>query len=70
MNTSENIISQINKLTTHIKTNYPELYQFIEEQPITIPSSDHPKTDEKTMYEYLDSLKQLLQHHIDTHTVN
>ncbi len=70
MHLSENIISQINELTTHIKTNYPELYQFIEEQPITIPSSDHPKTDEKALYDYLDSLKQLLQHHMDTHSNN
>ncbi|GAA4273393.1 hypothetical protein U6A24_19515 [Aquimarina gracilis] len=67
METSKNLISEITKITTNIETNYPELYKFIEEQPITIPSSNNPKTDEQNLRDYLDSLKQLLQHHLDTH---
>ncbi len=67
MNISKSLITEITELTTKIETKYPELYKFIEEQPITIPSSDHPKTDEKNLLDYLDSLKQLLQHHLETH---
>ncbi len=67
METSKKLISEITDITTKIETDYPELYKFIEEQPITVPSSDHPEANEKNLRDYLDSLKQLLQHHLDTH---
>ncbi len=70
MNTPKKLISEITEITTNIETNYPELYKFIEEQPITIPVSNHPETDEKTLQDYLDSLKQLLNHHLETHKKN
>ncbi|GAA4275420.1 hypothetical protein [Aquimarina mytili] len=70
MNPSQNLINQINRLTTKIETQYPEIYHFIEEQPITIPSNNHCDTNDKTLLDYLDSLRQLLEHHLDTHRKN
>ena len=70
MNTPKQLITEINELTTDIETDYPELYHFIEEQPITIPSTDHPDPDEAALLDYLNSLKQLLKHHIETHQKN
>ncbi|MBQ0734702.1 hypothetical protein [Aquimarina celericrescens] len=70
MDASKTLITQITELTTQIETNYPELYKFIDEQPITVPSSNHPKTDEKNLLDYLESLKELLRHHLDTHHKN
>ncbi len=67
MNTSKNLIAKINELITNIETNYPEIYHFIEEQPITVPSSDHFETNEKALQDYLNSLSELLQHHKETH---
>ncbi|WP_368074162.1 hypothetical protein [Polaribacter sp. L3A8] len=50
--------------------NYPELYRYLDEDPITIPSIDHPKMNTKVMAEYLESLKQLLLHPIEAHKTN
>ncbi len=61
------ILTEITQLTTNIETNYPELYQFLDENPMTIPSVNHPHMDAKIMQEYLESLKQLLLHHLETH---
>ncbi len=61
------ILTEITQLTTNIETNYPELYRSLDENPMTIPVSDHPHIDKKIMEEYLESLKQLLEHHLETH---
>jgi len=67
MNLLQNIENDIVKLTTLIGTEYPELYLFLEETPITVPSENHPVINTKVMEDYLESLKQLLKHHIKTH---
>jgi len=61
------LFNEITLLTNHIETNYPELYRFLGENPLTIPSKDHPEIDVKIMQNYLESLKGLLQHHLETH---
>ena len=67
MENMKDLITKINSLTTKIETEYPELYTFIDEQPITIPALDHPDTNTSALKDYLQSLEQLLQHHIETH---
>lgn len=62
-----NILREITQLTTNIETNYPELYRSLDENPMTLPVSKHPHIDKKVMQEYLESLKQLLRHHLETH---
>ncbi|MFZ3273520.1 MAG: hypothetical protein WA143_04540 [Lutibacter sp.] len=66
MNNLQNILNEISQLTKTIETNYPELYQFLDESPMTIPSEANPSIDKKILQEYLDSLKQLLKHHMET----
>ncbi|MEB8328861.1 hypothetical protein OO009_05800 [Flavobacteriaceae bacterium KMM 6897] len=61
------IINKITQLTSNIEANYPELYHFLDEDPITIPNESHPNMDKTTFIAYLDSLKQLLKHHLETH---
>jgi len=61
------ILQEITELTTNIETNYPGLYRSLEENPITIPASSQPHVDKVVMQEYLESLKQLLMHHLETH---
>lgn len=70
MNDLSNTLEEITQLTNTIETNYPELYRFLDENPITIPSNDHPHIDQVTMQDYLESLKQLLKHHLETHKNN
>jgi len=61
------IIKKITELTTKIETEYPELYEHLEEMPVTLSGSSDPDLDKKALLEYLESLKLLLEHHIETH---
>ena len=70
MNVLQNIENDIVRLTTLIKTEYPELYIFLEETPITVPSVNDPDINIEVMEDYNESLKQLLKHHIETHKKN
>ncbi len=66
MNNEQNLLTEISQLTKIIETNYPEIYQFLDESPVTIPSESNPSIDKKILQDYLDSLKQLLKHHLET----
>lgn len=66
MKTLRELLTDITKLTTNIETNYPELYIFLEESPETIPSTNHPDITLAIMQDYLESLRQLLKHHLKT----
>lgn len=66
MNNLQNTLKEISQLTKTIETDYPELYQFLNESPMEIPSESHPTIDKKIMKDYLDSLKQMLKHHLET----
>lgn len=61
------ILNEITQLTLNIETNYPELYRTLDENPMTLPITSHPHIDKKVLQEYLESLKQLLEHHLETH---
>ena len=70
MNEIERIVTDIARLTSNIETNYPELYNFLDENPMTIPSEAHPYLDIKTLKQYLLDLEDLLRHHMRTHKTN
>lgn len=59
----DNTLKEIMQITTNIETNYPELYRSLDENPITIATSNHPQVDKLAMQNYLESLKQLIKHH-------
>jgi len=61
------ILNEITELTLNIETNYPELYRSLDENPLTSPVIQHPHMDKEIMQEYLESLKQLLNHYLDEH---
>ncbi|GEM_PF-1484436 len=56
------LFQEINKLTLKIALKYPDWYEFLNENPITIPNSEHPQMNTENFADYLDSLKQLLYH--------
>ena len=60
---SVRILEEISKLTLKLETEYPELYAFLDEEPITVPSFEHPDISNKTLKDYLESLKGLLKLH-------
>lgn len=64
MKEERQILSEITILINKIETEYPELYRFLDENLITIPSSEHPDLNKKTLEGYLEDLKNLLKHHM------
>jgi len=70
MKISKKILEEISKLTATIETNYPELYVFLDEEPITISNSKNPKITTEILKEYLESLKQLIKNYRKTHKIN
>jgi len=69
MRNLQKVLKEITDLTLKIEKNYPELYQFLEENPLAIPSENNPKINKKVMQDYLESLKLLLAHHKETHNL-
>ena len=67
MKTIQKLLTQITQLTSNIETNYPELYTFLLEEPITIPSKQHPDINTAILQDYLETLKLELKHHIKNH---
>ena len=67
MKKTQELLTQITQLTSNIETNYPELYSFLLEEPITIASKQHPEINSTVLQDYLQTLKEELHHHIKTH---
>jgi hypothetical protein len=59
----KNLQSEIMSLLEDIKTNYPELYQNLEETKTINPKSIHITTEQYASY--LDFLSTQLNHHIE-----
>ncbi len=69
MNNLQNTLKEISQLTITIETDYPELYKYLDENPMTIPSEANPSIDKKILQEYLESLRQLVKNHIETRKI-
>ena len=63
MKTVEILLKEISEIATEIETNYPELYKYLDENPITMPNMAHPKIDTKELEIYLETLNDLLDKH-------
>jgi len=61
------LTQEINELTFKIEQEFPELYGFLNENPITIPTSERPQINTENLADYLDSLNQLLKHYLSSH---
>lgn len=61
------LVSEISKLTLRMESDYPELYRNLDENPMTLPALGHPEIGMKVLENYLQSLKGLLEHHLQTH---
>ncbi len=60
MKTIKEINSDILKLTLLIQDNYPELSQFIEEMPVTIPNQSKPEISPNFLLDYYNSLNEIV----------
>jgi len=68
MKKTQELLKEITEITYTIETKYPELYKFLDENPITIPIVEHPTINNKVFSDYLVELKNLLNNHIKSHT--
>lgn len=66
MKAMNKLVDEISSLIGTLESQYPELYQFLDEDPMTIPLRSHPEVDQKAMEEYLQNLRTRLQHHLET----
>ena len=68
MKTVEELLTKISDITRDIETNYPDVYKYLDEDPITIPNLEHPKIDSKELQDYLVSLTDLLTKYKKDHS--
>ena len=65
MTSTQKTLQDITDLTLKIETDYPELYAYLEEIPMTIPNEEHPKMDHKALCDYLETLRNMLSKYIE-----
>lgn len=63
----QKLTQEINELTVRIEQEYPELYRYLDENPITIPVDDEAKLTYKSFADYLESLKSILEKYMESH---
>lgn len=67
MDRMPNILREINAVTNEISSFYQEVYPFLNEDTITLPSKEKNLVNEEYLSDYLESLKEILHHHKLTH---
>jgi hypothetical protein len=70
METEEEINAKILKVTMVIQENYPELYKFLNEMPITIPIDSRPEVNVKNLQKYYETLLTLFRNYVSEHQLN
>ena len=60
MKTEKELNGKIMEITTQIQETHPELSEFLNEMPVTIPNESSPEINEKNLKDYYISLKNLL----------
>lgn len=68
MKSEKELYADILKITMKIKIEFPELFMYILEMPVTIPNVKNPKMNRKVLQDYYDSLSNLLKDYIDNHS--
>ncbi|MDO7172133.1 hypothetical protein [Mariniflexile sp. AS56] len=67
MNLKSKLLFEISKITLEIETSYPELYQFLDENPITIPNEGRLHIDDVSLEKYLEALRTVLEKYKEEH---
>ena len=63
----QKLTQEINELTVRIEQEYPELYRYLDENPITISVDDEAKPTYNSFVDYLESLKSILEKYMESH---
>ena len=68
MKTEKDLMENISKLTTTIRSEFPELMKFLNEMPETIPKVGSPEITRKSLDDYFNSLENLLLKYAPNHS--
>ena len=69
MKSLNSLIQEIIQLTSKIESDYPELYNYLGETPLSVSESGEKAVSTDDLNKYLDTLKSQLQRHIETHKI-
>ena len=67
MENQRGIVSEIMHLISDMETQFPEIYRYLDEDPITILSSANPELNDNTLSDYSKDLKELLKRYLQSH---
>ncbi|MBP93792.1 hypothetical protein SAMN04487989_101653 [Bizionia echini] len=67
MKNAKDLLTEISTVTRDIETNYPEVYEHLDEIPMTIPDQQNPDIDVKDLENYLESLKDIIKKYKEEH---
>lgn len=60
-------MQEIIQLSGNSETNYPELHKYFGKTPVKIGNSDEKKFTTEDLMLYVETLKSILKHHVETH---
>jgi len=63
METEKELNAKILEKTSEILESHPELMEFLNEMPVTIPNEDKPEINIKILKDYYNSLDNILNDH-------
>lgn len=66
MKTLASVLTDIAEITNRIREDYPELYELLEENKVSVYTGGK-EVDGNEFAEYLASLKERLEHYIESH---
>lgn len=67
MKSIQQLMHDIIQLTTEMETNFPELYNYLDETPLTLGETIEKEISTQDLTQYLETLKTQLSYHIQTH---
>lgn len=67
MKTVTELLTEISNVTRDIETNYPEVYEYLDEMPMTIPDQKNPDISNKELENYLESLNNIIKKYKEEH---
>ena len=70
MDTEKKLNELIINITNCIHKNYPELVEYIDEMPITLPDQKHPKLNVRSLTSYYNSLVNIVEEYEENHKEN
>ena len=69
MKSLNSLMQEIIQLTSKIESDYPELYNYLGETPLSSSEAVEKAVSADDLNKYLDTLKSQLQRHIETHKI-